>query len=196
MDTGRSRHGFHRRRAPWVFDPETNSTHLFIQFLKPNDYLMVMQFTPFVYDVNVVQARDKNFTRKRGFTFAAPFPMISELNFAVFQSDGKTPVAAGTEVLFAGWSPDIDPYAAVTDGKGQVPVACLSRFRAGQLPKGYPPVGNPLYVEIPNFNGQGACTGWVDIKDSGSTVAIAIHNGVCVQGTQLQQSFNSLGKAR
>ena len=143
---------------PWVFDPETNSTHLFIQFLKPNDYLMVMQFTPFVYDVNVVQARDKNFTRKRGFTFAAPFPMISELNFAVFQSDGKTPVAAGTEVLFAGWSPDIDPYAAVTDGKGQVPVACLSRFRAGQLPKGYPPVGNPLYVEIPNFNGQGACS--------------------------------------
>jgi hypothetical protein len=156
-----------------------------------------MQFTPFIFDVLGWQVRSKgNFSRPNVWlkgVYVPPFPTISGIVLQVFRSDGKTPVAAGTEVQFAGWAQDVDPYVAVTNGSGQLvttnlagthtytSIACLSRFRSGQLPSGYPPIGNPVYIDIPDFNNQGACRGMIQIPESQQTIAIAINSGVCVQ---------------
>jgi len=183
-------------------DPKTNVTTLPLLFRNPGDYLAVMQFTPFVADVEWALVRTSgNYWRPNTYhkaVFTPPSPMITGVVFQIYKQNGTTPAAAGTEVLFGGYAIDVDPYAALTDNSGKVvtygldgtaypDAACVSNLRRRTLPTWYPAITNSFFVQIPDVGGQGSFCDNVDIGESHTTINIVLKSNGCSVSMKLQR---------
>lgn len=172
----------------WATLPSLGVTRATISFTGRHDYFTVMQFTPFIFDVKTITGPGIKIL-----DYSPTFPLIQRVRLRVLKANGDA-AAVGTEVLIAGWSPDIDPYAAVTGQDGQVltynsagaqytGIACVARVQNGQFGENYPPIGNPFYVEVPDrtVDGakQGSFCGVVQIRETGQTYSVQLAPNGC-----------------
>ncbi|MEA2665190.1 MAG: hypothetical protein QOI11_2134 [Candidatus Eremiobacteraeota bacterium] len=175
----------------WITRPDLGVTRASINFAAGHDFFTVMQFTPFIFDVKTITGPGI-----KTLDYAPSFPLIQRVRLRVVKANDD-PVAAGTEVLVSGWSPDIDPYAAVTGADGQIltfnaageqytGIACLARVQNGQFGKKYPPIGNPFYIEVPERSvegvKQGSFCGIVQIPETGQTYTVKLAPDACGGG--------------
>jgi hypothetical protein len=100
-----------------------------IQFAQPGDYAAILEYTPFVYDVQFLSVWGGPFA-------TANFQPVREFQFVrvnlIDRNGGNAP--ANVEIFFPGWSPEPSPYTADTDVNGGVTLACVSRWPNPRFP--------------------------------------------------------------
>jgi hypothetical protein len=99
-----------------------------VQFPKPGSYDVFLELTPFVFTAMVVWVKET----AQVLTFPPPQSM-EEVTIEVYGKDGK-PAPANVELTFPTYSPDLDPYTAVTDAMSRVYLYCVTRSPNVPLP--------------------------------------------------------------
>lgn len=158
----------------WSINPSLAWVTAGVRFTQAGQYVLIMEYTPFVYDVEY-----RNITSPTTETFLfVPYPVpLEDATIRVVDKDGKR-VARDVEVQFPSWDPDLDPFDAVTDAYGEVDLECLSRARR-TFPLGkYDPFPNLINVFI-NDPTYGSFCNWVAIPDSGSVIKVQVKPGGC-----------------
>jgi hypothetical protein len=136
-------------------------------FPDPGSYMVFIQYTPFVYDVQLVWIVNTPNAR----VLFSPKRNLAQLTLTVLDQGGR-PVGADVEVDFPGWPADVDPYEMLTDNAGQVYINCVSRGGAY--------IRDVILVEI-NDATYGCFNGLLTLPDSSSSIQVQLNPFACGQ---------------
>lgn len=174
----------------WVVSPSIAWVSANVRFTQAGQYVLIMEYTPFVYDVEY-----RNITSPQTIYFLfVPYAVpLQDATIQVVDKDGRA-VPADVEVQFPSWDPDVDPFDAATDARGQVDLECLSRARATFPEKEYDPFPNlvNVFIDDPTY---GSFCNWVAIPTSGKTIQVQVKPRGC-SPTTLGARLPSFGTHR
>lgn len=137
-------------------------------FPDKGNYLVFLQYTPFVFDVAGVLIVGSPGAR----VIFSPKRNLAQLTINVVDGNSR-PVGQNVEVNFPGWPVDVDPYETLTNNNGQVIVNCVSRG-AGDIAR------NLLLVEV-NDPTYGCYNGYLTLPESGSSAQVQLRLSACNQ---------------
>jgi hypothetical protein len=140
-------------------------------FPEEGDYLVFIQYTPFVFDVAGVTIVGRPDAR----VLFSPKNNLAQLTITVVGEDNR-PVPEDVEVDFPGWPSAVDPFETLTNSSGQVIVNCVSRGPNLGIGIGR----NQLPVEI-NDPTYGCFNGIAPLPDSGSSITVTLKRSECNQ---------------